>query len=400
MLLSRAALGGVKRLMAEAVVKALPLDSRTFGPPRGYYRTAHEWADQFDGVVAGEKIKLVRPAAQFSRTAAKTLLANQPRSFREAIVESLPELNVAAIPHGRVAGAKATIISPDDRVLLDLSQFFGPYFDPIFYAWRLPDIKQVDGKVLVIATAPANAYFHWLLDALPRIALARECGVNVAEIAGVVVNDPSILFIAETLDLLGIDKNKRIAANDQLHLDSACLIVPAIPSSGNPAKWQIDFLRDSFLPQKSTGSFPSRIYVSRKNASYRKVINEEEVEALLVKHGFVSVKLEEMSFSDQVAMFNSISAVVAPHGGGLTNLAFCTEGTRVIEILSPTYPNICFWTLASQVGLDYYYVAGPGEFDYTCDMLKFMKVDIECDIKLLESTLKFAGLDYAEWDGN
>ena len=45
-----------------------------------------------------------------------------------------------------------------------------------------------------------------------------------------------------------------------------------------------------------------------------------------------TVALEDLEFRDQVALFRDAETVVAPHGGGLTNLVFCDPGTKVIEL--------------------------------------------------------------------
>jgi hypothetical protein len=46
------------------------------------------------------------------------------------------------------------------------------------------------------------------------------------------------------------------------------------------------------------------------------------------------------------------------HGGGETNLIFCSPGTKVIDILTPHHPAVCYYILSGQAGLDYYYLMG------------------------------------------
>jgi capsular polysaccharide biosynthesis protein len=70
--------------------------------------------------------------------------------------------------------------------------------------------------------------------------------------------------------------------------------------------------------------------------------------------GFRKVTLSGMSVSEQCELFSSAEVVVAPHGAGLTNLLFCREGTRVVEIFPPTYINPGYWVLANHLGLEYY----------------------------------------------
>lgn len=63
-----------------------------------------------------------------------------------------------------------------------------------------------------------------------------------------------------------------------------------------------------------------KIYISRRNAQGRRILNEKRVLEALT--GFIEVNLESVSFLDQVKLFNQAQVVVAAHGAGLTNLVF------------------------------------------------------------------------------
>ena len=90
-------------------------------------------------------------------------------------------------------------------------------------------------------------------------------------------------------------------------------------------------------------------------------MNEEEISERLEKHGFRIVRLEEHPVAEQAAMFDSAQAVCALHGAGLTNLAFCRPGTRVLELFSPLYGTHAFHMIALRLGLDYCCVNGRDE---------------------------------------
>ena len=76
-----------------------------------------------------------------------------------------------------------------------------------------------------------------------------------------------------------------------------------------------------------------KIYVSRKKAMTRRLVNSEKL--LMALKGWETVVLEELSIKDQVECFSQASHVVAPHGAGLTNLLWCEPDTKVIEIQDP-----------------------------------------------------------------
>ena len=100
------------------------------------------------------------------------------------------------------------------------------------------------------------------------------------------------------------------------------------------------------------------------------------------------IELEELSLSAQIALFAGAEAVVAPHGAGLTNLIWCAPQTKVLEIFSPLYVNLCYWAIASVVDADYYYLLGSGEgvVDDVNDSRYFLE-DISVDPAALQMAL-------------
>jgi capsular polysaccharide biosynthesis protein len=121
------------------------------------------------------------------------------------------------------------------------------------------------------------------------------------------------------------------------------------------------FLRQFFYCNIQTSAIfknkSKRIYISRADASYRKIVNELKVIEFLEKYGFSLVQLGNLSFLDQVKLFRDVEIVIAFHGTGLSNLVFSPGGAKVIEIFaSPDFVVPCYWVLIQHIGLDYYYL--------------------------------------------
>jgi capsular polysaccharide biosynthesis protein len=104
---------------------------------------------------------------------------------------------------------------------------------------------------------------------------------------------------------------------------------------------------------------PRRIYISRRSARWRRVINEAEVLACLHPWGFAPVQMETLSLPEQIALMQGAEAVIGIHGAGLTNLAFCPPGTTVIEILPSSAVLPYFWIIAQVAGLRYFPLVAP-----------------------------------------
>ncbi len=81
-----------------------------------------------------------------------------------------------------------------------------------------------------------------------------------------------------------------------------------------------------------------------------------------------------------MSLFRDAEIVIAPHGGGLANLVFCTPGAKVIELFPPANIDL-YYRLATQLGLNYFFVKSgdaPGTFmgseDYHIDVAELKTV--------------------------
>jgi capsular polysaccharide biosynthesis protein len=103
-----------------------------------------------------------------------------------------------------------------------------------------------------------------------------------------------------------------------------------------------------------------RIYVSRAKARYRRIVNEAEILPVLEKYRFEIVHMESMTFGEQVRLLSEAEILVSNHGAGLTNMLFMVPGAKVVEIRQTgDAHNNCYFTLASAMGLPYFYLLAP-----------------------------------------
>lgn len=238
----------------------------------------------------------------------------------------------------------------------------------------LPGIRRFHGDAVALTASNQAFYFHWIFDVLPRFELAGQAGFG----HGPFFVEAELPFQKETLEILGVTGARRIDPRETGAISAANLIVPChsvAPGHVFP-EWAIRFLRERFLPEASGGrrSSAKRLYVSRANAGHRRVVNEPEIVSHLAGHGFEAVRVEELAFCGQVSLFRDAEIIVAPHGGGLANLAFCTPGAKMIELFPPVSIDL-YYRLASRLGIGYFFVRSddpPGAFmgpaDYHVDV--------------------------------
>jgi capsular polysaccharide biosynthesis protein len=241
-----------------------------------------------------------------------------------------------------------------------------------------PRIYRADGPVVTLAAGWQGAFYHWIFDVLTRLHLIEKGGHSLNRLYVEAAFD----FQKESLELLGIQPSQMINAKDYAAVYAPQLIIPSVPPI--PTEWGCQFLREKILPKLSSRS-RLRLYVSRSEASRRRILNEEAVETMLRRYGFEKVILSSFRFKEQAELFYAADAVVGPHGAGFSHLVFCRPHTPVLEIFSPPYVNLCYWHVCNRVSLSYHYLFGE-------DLKVTGDPDIEVNLSKLEASLKLMGL--------
>lgn len=265
------------------------------------------------------------------------------------------ERGVAVLAGGRVYDA-GIVLTPDGAtVVSDLTRNYGYRGDGRHwlqnYRWMGPP-THVAGRTAVVAVNLGKGYAHWLLEEFPRWLSLRDDDAK-----NVIAHDCAP-FIGEVCALAGF-KQKVVAATRHGHRVCDTLVIPPLVEPGEAT---VALLNEFARAQRCAGSpHGERLYITRENAGRRRVNNEGELWAQLEPRGFVRVRLESMSWREQVAALAAARVVVAPHGAGLANIVFCREGTRVVEFFNRTYVNPCFEQWAKAARLDYHAVVPAGE---------------------------------------
>jgi capsular polysaccharide biosynthesis protein len=342
--------------------KSLPLLSKYINLPKGYYASSVEYWQlcQTENLNDVTYTKFLAESISH-RTPPKSISGETHWKFNGRYLHSNPETFVISIANGRVLGNAGTVITHDDKLLCDVSGIQSSEHH-IFPYLNLPKCEQLSETVAVLATGAGGKYFHWLLDALPRLEILKKTLPNGLDGIDKYIVNRGISAIPESLENLGVPSNKLLFCDSNFHIQPTSLVIPSLPGSiGDPPAWVCKFLRENFLGKKADANTPRKLYISRNKAEYRRVKNEENVVKCLSNYGFTAVYLEEYSFAMQVALLSNAEFIVAPHGAGLSNLVWCTPGTKVLEIFSPNYVNVCFWAISNQVGLEYFYLIGDGK---------------------------------------
>jgi capsular polysaccharide biosynthesis protein len=218
---------------------------------------------------------------------------------------------------------------------------------------RIPRFRR--GTALLLGQGVGGGYYHWLVDSLPRWRVLQAAGyVNYDY---VLLPDRLLPFEEEMLDVLKIPRAKRLPCSKNFVHQFERLVVPVMPAPiWKVPAWVCAWLR-SLFPVQNGG--PEKIYISRRNTSRRRLVNETELEAKLQAAGFVSIQAERFSVVEQARLFNSAKCVVSCHGAGLTNMVFAPPNALLVELFHPDIViRPAFQHLAPAAGLRYVAVMG------------------------------------------
>jgi tetratricopeptide (TPR) repeat protein len=262
------------------------------------------------------------------------------------------------------------VSTPDDSLFNDLSRTYPGHLPGCPHSSRPPQLPlpkarpiPISGTVAVLTGLSGHNYYHWMVDILPRLALLQQSGFPLDQVNRFFLNSIRQPFQRDTLAALGIPLEKIVESDRQPFIQANCLLVPSFAGPlGWLEAWAMDWLRQQFLPLAeaiaANTQLPERIYISRARANHRRVLNEAAIIDQLKAYNITPIQLETRSFAEQVALFAQAKLILAPHGGGLTNLIFCRPETIVIEFINPAYIRHYYWVISHQRSLQHYLISG------------------------------------------
>jgi capsular polysaccharide biosynthesis protein len=314
--------------------------------------------------------------------------------FTENLHRTAPAARNAVLTNGTLIGEYGAVVTETGGLLTDYSESHHEYqlgLPHRLLRQSLPGGRtDIDGTVGSIACDGASMYYHWLFHSLVRLDdLERHEARHGIRLDRVAVSSRRLRFQSESLDALGLEPQRVIALDETPAVRARTLVVPA-PVTGDITRRSVEFLRSRIGAPPTEGS-PRRIYVSRGAASSRRLLNEAAILPLLEDRGFTTVRLEELAFVNQVALFAGAEAVVGAHGSGLSNVVFGTD-LRLVELFSPRLIGCYFWRICDLLGFPYHAVIGTNALGRTPPHNWDASADLVVDPETLARTLDLAGI--------
>lgn len=234
-------------------------------------------------------------------------------------------------------------------------------------------------------------YIHFLHSIVPRFDLLQEAGL---------INDDTV-YILENYrtyrreiieEKIGISPDKIFELENNTTFECENCIVTSRPMEP-PCypTWAVEYLRKLFSEELKTED-KKRIYISRADATKRRVNNEQEVIDFLSNYGFETHILEPMKVVDQAKLFASAEVIIAPHGANMGNLVFCNPNTKIIELFNPYYTPSMYYGLSLKMNCQYSAIFSPNEGfivpgETTIPFEVAQSINIDVDLQKLKSTM-------------
>lgn len=329
-----------------------------------------------------------KSSADICRSVPRRMILPKGASFKDVDKHLIPEPKVFEL-------SDTYLTSPDSIAISNNHKIIKPVIAPSFasdyrtnislsnMAVRNPSIfrslkqnqldKQVSETIDVacpLVTLWPN-YYHWVAECLPKLYALKYYQKQTGRKPTLDLPKTPSSWMIESLDLAGYSPKEWIICNDQV-LKINKLVFPTYP---DPAPEQCFWLRKQMCDGVSNINNSNRIYISRENATRRRVVNRSKVLELLTRFGFESYKLETLSVRDQVELFCNADVVIGPHGAGFVNMIFSND-PNIIELFGRKRKTT-FYRLAKMLDVTYDWLYCQAE-----------KCDIKVDVDRLEKKIK------------
>jgi capsular polysaccharide biosynthesis protein len=224
---------------------------------------------------------------------------------------------------------------------------------------------RVDARIsapCILAKRPWYRNFgHWLVDGATVVALAAQ--LIKSERLTVVVGQfggPKIrAVVMDTIQQLAPGAAVLEHPDDEIwQFDNLQYVSPPHVPPLFKLPEALRRLRIGFVGQANAVPRTRRLFITRKNAGNRRLVNEAEIFTLCASRGFEFVDPEKLTRREQARLFADAAAVIGAKGAALTNCLFCSPGTKIMVLSPSDFPDPFFWDVA-QNDCDYGEVFGP-----------------------------------------
>ena len=298
---------------------------------------------------------------------------------------SLPDAYWAELTDGTIIGASSVVVSNDETILYDMlahrkiyeanmtdnglfliggsPRHIGEHF---IYTYLKRDFVHLP-TAISLACNMSNNYYHFMLQVASRFYLLSL--INFDKSIPLVVDEcvlskPQMKEVLDALNIynrpiISIKANQRFKVKKLYIISEPNIIVPNSCAKGDRRTENFAFDRGALDYISATlykrlqpwdNHYPKRVFLSRKGCGKRRC-NEDELEKVFTQFGFESIKTDDLTIAQQMALFGNAEHVIGGSGAAFTNLIYCREGAKATLFFTGHRNTTCFSSLASAKGL-------------------------------------------------
>lgn len=282
---------------------------------------------------------------------------------------------VCGLPGGRVLGQSYVPVSADGHLFLEqvifnpiraFSHDAGDTFDCLSvpaenrYLVRAASTARYGTAILVGDTPNAG---HWLFNNV--MALVMALSEPALKHLPVIVSDSPTRLNIETLARLGIGadrmislKRGQLATFDMLWVPSQ--LVCGLGTVSSQLHWSPAAMRDmrAALGITEVPPGPRRLFLTRRGAKWRRLVNEDEVFHALEPFGFELVEVADWSLAQQIAAACDAEIIVGAYGAAMALTFLARTQTKVVELCFPGLQMMTHAPISVGIGQPYFRVYG------------------------------------------
>ena len=257
----------------------------------------------------GRYVRTVSAERFFSSTCAERRAVPLPPA--DAEYAGLPAPYLARVDNVTLVPADWLLISAHDDLLVETLHHV-----PVPKLGRFAAVQEVAGQVVKLRPPSREdsiaepcillgghwSHYHWLVDYLPRVFAAGQFA-DLRDLRFLVSRNLAPAQ-RQSLLLAGVGEERLLPLDDDAFYRIATLWVPSIFSrTGIVHPLVPRWLRQTYSDALGSTGPRLRLFVSRRDAARRKLLNETEISAILEPLGFQTIVPGELSFEDQVRTF-------------------------------------------------------------------------------------------------
>lgn len=185
---------------------------------------------------------------------------------------------------------------------------------------------------------------HWLLSYFARTRLLEE--MPALGDAKIVVGENLKPLQAECLARVGIGEDRLVRLAPGVRAQFEELWVPSMiygAAASHVLYWARDavpYVRRALGVHDGPARGRRRVFLSRRGARWRRMLNEDEISALLAGMGFEEVDPGRLSLQQQIDLAAETEAIVGCFGAGMNFHLFAGEGVPVLQIQLEESPRM------------------------------------------------------------